>query len=140
MARRLIFRPSRLTVVLAVMAALFVALSVVAVMQGARFGPTPPTPSERALDQLQREIGPGAELRYVEAGAGGAVCGYAGLKGQSGTRLFVSRPRRILFGDDPLRAEFEAALASACPGFARRGPGGPSAGSVSGQGASVPAS
>lgn len=138
MARRLIFRPSRLTVVLAIMAALFVALSVVAVIQGARFGPPPPTPSERALEQLQREIGPGAELRYVEAGADRSVCGYAGLKGRSETRVFVSRPRRILFGDDPLRVEFEAALAAACPGFARRAPA--PTGSVSGQGTPASAS
>lgn len=93
------------------------ALSLVALNQGARFGPKQATPAERALSQVKAQMGPGAEVRYLEAGKRRAVCGYAGIAGQRPAVAFVSRPNRILMGDDPLGAEFAEMKAQFCPGF-----------------------
>lgn len=93
------------------------ALSLVAVNQGARFGPKQPTPSERALAQVKAQMGPDAEVRYLEIGKRRAVCGYAGIMGQRQAVAFVSRPNRILMGDDPLSREFNALKQQFCPGF-----------------------
>ncbi len=93
------------------------ALSLVAVSQGARFGPKQATAAERALTQVKAQMGPGAEVRYLENGKRRAVCGYAGIAGQKQAVAFVSRPNRILMGDDPLGAEFAEMKAQFCPGF-----------------------
>ncbi|WP_292085662.1 MULTISPECIES: hypothetical protein [unclassified Brevundimonas] len=93
------------------------ALSLFAVGQGARFGPTQATPAERALTQVRTQMGPTAEVRYLENGKRRAVCGYAGIAGQRQAVAFVSRPNRILMGDEPLGAEFADMKAEFCPGF-----------------------
>ncbi|HEY1073853.1 hypothetical protein [Brevundimonas sp.] len=93
------------------------ALSLVAVSQGARFGSKQATPAERALTQVRAQMGPDAEVRYLENGKRRAVCGYAGIAGQRQAVAFVSRPNRILMGDDPLGAEFADMKAQFCPGF-----------------------
>ena len=93
------------------------ALSLVALNQGARFGPKQATAAERALAQVKAQMGPTAEVRYLETGKRRAVCGYAGIAGQKAAVAFVSRPNRILMGDDPLGAEFADMKAEFCPGF-----------------------
>ena len=62
-------------------------------------------------------MGPQAEVRYLENGKRRAVCGYAGISGEKRAVAFVSRPNRILMGDDPLGAEFADMKAEFCPGF-----------------------
>jgi len=63
------------------------------------------------------------EVRYVEAGAEPAVCGYAAPRGRGGAAhqpvAFISRIGRILFADDPLPAEFRDLRDQFCPAFAR---------------------
>ena len=93
------------------------ALSLVALNQGARFGPKQATAAERALTQVKAQMGPTAEVRYLETGKRRAVCGYAGIAGQKQAVAFVSRPNRILMGDDPLGVEFADMKAEFCPGF-----------------------
>ncbi len=103
--------------VLGVAVLLLGALSLVALNQGARFGPKQATSAERALAQVKAQMGPTAEVRYLENGKRRAVCGYAGMAGQKAAVAFVSRPNRILMGDDPLGAEFAEMKARFCPGF-----------------------
>ncbi|MET4682381.1 hypothetical protein [Brevundimonas faecalis] len=91
--------------------------SLFAATQGARFGPRQATAGERALAQVKAQMGPRGELRYVEAGRGRAVCGYAGVRGEKGATAFVSRPNRILMSHDPLSGEFVELKARYCPGF-----------------------
>ena len=122
MASRLRFRPSRFTALLAVLVLVLGAISLYALSQGARFGPNQPTASERALTQLRDQLGPTAELRNVEPGAGRALCGYGGLHGDPRAVAFVSRPSRILLSDDPLGAEFRELRDRFCPGFNRASP------------------
>ena len=78
-------------------------------------------PLERAGRQLREQRGGGFEIRYTEPGAGRALCGYAGRRGQALAGLsdltFISRPNRILLSDDPLRNEFRLELERVCPGF-----------------------
>lgn len=107
----------QMIVVLGAAVLLLGALSLVAVSQGARFGPKQPTSAERALAQVKAQMGPNAEVRYLENGKRRAVCGYAGIAGQKPAVAFVSRPNRILMGDDPLGAEFAEMKAQFCPGF-----------------------
>ena len=107
----------QMIVVLGAAVLLLGALSLVAVSQGARFGPKQATPAERALTQVKAQMGPDAEVRYLEAGKRRAVCGYAGIAGDKRAVAFVSRPNRILMGDDPLGAEFAEMKAQFCPGF-----------------------
>ena len=121
MARRII-TIQRLIAALGVAVLLLGALSLYAVSQGAQFGPDQPTASERALAQLREQLGPTAELRYVEPGAGRALCGYGGLHGSNRAVAFVSRPARILLSDDPLGAEFHELRDRFCPGFNRAPP------------------
>ena len=104
-------------VVLGAAVLLLGALSLVALNQGARFGPKQASPAERALSQVKAQMGPAAEVRYLEAGKRRAVCGYAGIAGQKQAVAFVSRPNRILMGDEPLGAEFADMKAEFCPGF-----------------------
>ena len=103
--------------VLGVAVLLLGALSLVALNQGARFGPKQASPAERALTQVKAQMGPSAEVRYLEAGKRRAVCGYAGIAGEKRAVAFVSRPNRILMGDDPLGAEFAEMKTQFCPGF-----------------------
>ncbi|MNE48952.1 hypothetical protein D3C77_265370 [compost metagenome] len=110
-------RKDRLIVGLGVAVVLLGGASLYALTQGARFGPAQATPAERALVQVHAQMGPQGEVRYVEAGRGRAACGYAGVKGRKEAVAFVSRPNRILMGDDPLSAEFAALKSRYCPGF-----------------------
>ena len=103
--------------VLGVAVLLLGALSLVALNQGARFGPKQASPAERALTQVKAQMGPAAEVRYLEAGKRRAVCGYAGIAGEKRAVAFVSRSNRILMGDDPLGAEFAEMKTQFCPGF-----------------------
>lgn len=107
----------QMIVVLGAAVLLLGALSLVAISQGARFGPKQATPAERALTQVRAQMGPTAEVRYLETGKRRAVCGYAGIAGDKRAVAFVSRPNRILMGDDPLGAEFAEMKAQFCPGF-----------------------
>ena len=116
MARRGIGTDQKIAV-LGVAVLLLGALSLVALNQGARFGPKQATPAERALTQVRAQMGPTAEVRYLENGKRRAVCGYAGVSGERRAVAFVSRPDRILMGDDPLGAEFADMKAEFCPGF-----------------------
>ena len=116
MARRGI-GTDQMIAVLGAVVLLLGALSLVAISQGARFGPKQTTPAERALTQVRAQMGPDAEVRYLENGKRRAVCGYAGIVGQKPAVAFVSRPNRILMGDDPLGAEFADLKAQFCPGF-----------------------
>lgn len=81
--------------------------------QGAAPWETPP--HRRALQQVRERFGPAGEVRLIERGRGPVVCGYAGRRGETSTVAFVSRPNRILFADDPLRAEFRAMVEADCP-------------------------
>lgn len=110
-------RTDRAIILLGAAVLLPAGISVFALSQGARFGPKQATPAERALMQVKAQMGPGAEVRYLENGKRRAVCGYAGFAGERRAVAFVSRPNRILMGDDPLGAEFAEMKAQFCPGF-----------------------
>lgn len=81
------------------------------------------TPFERAERQVQEQRGSDWEVRYIEAGTGPAVCGYAaprpGNAAADAPVAFVSRIGRILFADDPLPTEFRDLTEQFCPAFAR---------------------
>ena len=81
------------------------------------------TPFARAERQVREQRGPDWEVRYVEAGAEPAVCGYAAPRNRGGAThepvAFISRIGRILFADDPLPTEFRDLTEQFCPAFAR---------------------
>lgn len=80
------------------------------------------TPFERAARQVREQLGPGWEIRYIEAGADPAVCGYAALRSRGEVDqpvAFVSRIGRILFEDEPLPTEFRDLRERFCPALAR---------------------
>ena len=81
------------------------------------------TPFERAERQVREQRGADWEVRYVEAGTGPAVCGYAAPRIRSGVTqepvAFVSRIGRILFADEPLPTEVRDLREQFCPAFAR---------------------
>lgn len=81
------------------------------------------TPFERAARQVREQRGPGWEIRYIEAGAEPAVCGYAAPRRQGATThepvAFVSRIGRILFADEPLPTEFRDLRDEFCPALVR---------------------
>jgi hypothetical protein len=81
------------------------------------------TPFQRAERQVREQRGPDWEVRYVEAGAEPAVCGYAAPRNRAGVThepvAFISRIGRILFADDPLPTEFRDLRQQFCPAFAR---------------------
>ena len=81
------------------------------------------TPFERAERQVREQRGSDWEVRYVEAGAEPALCGYAAPRNGAGAThepvAFVSRIGRILFADDPLPTEFRDLTQQFCPAFAR---------------------
>ncbi|MFN4068370.1 MAG: hypothetical protein ACK4IW_03025 [Brevundimonas aurantiaca] len=104
-------------------AALFVAAALTAAGAGlwmmthrSRIAP-PETPSHRVVRQIGEQLGPGAELRYAEAGEKRAVCGYVGRSRGGAAVGFISVPNRILFSDDPLPTEFREMRERYCPGF-----------------------
>ncbi|MBX9576149.1 MAG: hypothetical protein K2X07_10970 [Caulobacteraceae bacterium] len=74
-------------------------------------------PQRRALQQVRERLGPTGQVRLLERGRGPVVCGYAGRRGEEGSVVFVSRPNRILFADDPLVGEFRAMVDVDCPGL-----------------------
>lgn len=80
-------------------------------------------PFERAERQVREQRGPDWEVRYVEAGTGPAVCGYAAPRNRGGAThepvAFISRIGRILFADEPLPTEFRDLREQFCPAFAR---------------------
>lgn len=77
------------------------------------------TPFERAARQVREQRGPGWEIRYIEAGADPAVCGYAAPRDTGNAAdqpvAFVSRIGRILFADEPLPTEFRDLRDRFCP-------------------------
>lgn len=81
------------------------------------------TPFERAARQVMEQRGPGWEIRYIEAGADPAVCGYAAPRRRAGAPdqpvAFVSRIGRILFADEPLPTEFRDLRDRFCPALAQ---------------------
>lgn len=81
------------------------------------------TPFERAARQVREQRGPRWEVRYIEAGAEPAVCGYAAPRRRAGTPdqpvAFVSRIGRILFADEPLPTEFRDLRDRFCPALVR---------------------
>lgn len=77
-------------------------------------------PERRALEQVRERLGPRAEVRLVERGRGAVACGYAGLRGEAEAVVFVSRPNRIVFGDDPRVEELRAMLRADCPNLPAR--------------------
>lgn len=90
--------------------------------------PAQPTANERAVRQVREQRGRGYDVRYAEPGEGRALCGYAGPRSTTGGEgsggqdavAFVSRPNRILFGDDPLPVEFREMQRRFCPTFLAR--------------------
>lgn len=84
-------------------------------------------PQERPFDRAERQVheqrGADWEVRYIEAGTGPAVCGYAAPRNRGGAThqpvAFVSRIGRILFADEPLPTEFRDLREQFCPAFAR---------------------
>lgn len=86
-----------------------------AVLSDRAAAPWDAPPERRALEQVRERLGPRAEVRLVERGRGTVACGYAGLRGEADAVVFVSRPNRIVFGDDPRVEEFRAMLRADCP-------------------------
>ena len=86
----------------------------------------PEEASVRVERQLHTQLGPGAELRYAEAGQRRGMCGYVGRGPGQPPVGFVSIPNRILFSDDPLPTEFREMRQRYCPGF-MQGPPQPAA-------------
>ena len=84
------------------------------------------TPFERAARQVREQRGPGWEIRYIEAGADPAVCGYAAPRPRGGVAqppvAFISRIGRILFEDEPLPTEFRDLRDRFCPALVRDPP------------------
>lgn len=110
----------RLIAILGVIVLVLGAVAVWRVAHDGGLGRKPESADERALRQVRTELGAGAEVRYIEPGIGPVSCGYA-ARGPGRTAVaFVSRPQRILFGDDPLPREFAETRDRYCPGFARR--------------------
>ena len=118
MARRVI-RVERLIVVLGAAVLALGAVILWLVMRDG-FGPSGPTPRERAEAQLRDHAGRDAAVVYEEAGRRSALCGYVRTGGRD--TAFISRPNRVLLQTDPLRAEFDEMLRDLCPGFLTRPP------------------
>lgn len=115
MQRRI--RPDRL---IAVLGAAVVVLGLMVLWRVTGGGqPRPEAAGARAERQIHAERGAAWEVRFLQDGQGRVVCGYAGPPG-GGAVAFVSRPQRILFGDDPLPAEFAETRDRFCPDFPKR--------------------
>lgn len=115
MARRLSVQ--RLIGVLGVAVLGLGALSLWAISQGMRPGFTQEPASERVLRQAHEQLGPNAEIRLIEQGAGRVVCGYLAADPHAAPVGFVSRPNRLLLSNDPLKDEFEQMVTQDCPEF-----------------------
>lgn len=87
------------------------------VASGDAVGPIGEAGSTRVLRQAREQLGPRAEVRLLEAGAGRTLCGYVGVRGEREAQGFVSRPNRMLLAGDPLKDEFDAMVRSDCPSF-----------------------
>lgn len=106
---------------IAALGLLVLALGAVVIWRLAQDGAErPESLDDRALRQIRTELGRAAELRYIEPGLGPVACGYAARARGAPAVAFVSRPQRILFGDDPLPHEFAETRDRYCPGFARQ--------------------
>lgn len=81
--------------------------------------PPPEADSARAERQVRVERGEDWEVRFIQAGRGRVWCGYAGAPGGAPV-AFVSRPQRILFGDDALPIEFAETRDRYCPDLPKR--------------------
>jgi len=116
MARRTI-RVERLIAVLGVAVILLGALLVWLVSRNA-FGPSEPTPEQRAQAQVHRLVGRQARVTYTETGRRRAVCGY--IRNGDDVVAFISRPNRLMLETDPLKVEFDQLQGDLCPGFLKR--------------------
>lgn len=84
-------------------------------------------PAHRMAErQIREQRGNDWEVRYIEAGSGPVLCGYAALRYRPGPPdqpvAFISRVGRVLFADDPLPAEFRDLRQRYCPGFIQAPP------------------
>lgn len=114
-------RRNRFDRLIAGLGLLVLALGVLIVWRLAQDGAEQPEgQDERALRQIRTELGRRAELRYIEPGLGPVACGYAARERGGEAVAFVSRPQRILFGDDPLPREFAETRDRYCPGFSQQ--------------------
>lgn len=129
MARRL--NVQRLLLVFGVLVIALGALCLWVASRGGGLGFEQPNAHERAVRQVREQMGPTGEVRYAEVGTGRALCGYAGLRGQTRAVSFVSRPNRILFSDDPLPEEFKKMQQQVCPSFLAAPPGANSGAAIS---------
>lgn len=81
---------------------------------------------QMAERQIREQRGDDWEVRYIEAGSGPVLCGYAAVRARRGVPdqpvAFISRIGRVLFADDPLPAEFRALRQRYCPGFIQAPP------------------
>jgi len=116
MAKRTI-RVERLIVVLGGAVILLGVLLLWLVSRNA-FGPSEPTPEQRAQAQVHRLVGRQARVTYTETGRRRAVCGY--IRNGSEVVAFVSRPNRLMLETDPLKTEFDQLQGDLCPGFLKR--------------------
>jgi len=114
--RRMVFRPRPLTLGLAALLLLILGATAWTWTHRTRLPQTEPAP-DRLARQVREQAGPGAELRYTEAGQRRAMCGYIGRTRGGPAVGFVSIPNRILFSDDPLPKEFAQLRERYCPGF-----------------------
>lgn len=116
MAKRTI-RVERLIAVLGVAVILLGALLVWLVSRNA-FGPSEPTPEQRAQTQVHALVGRQARVTYTETGRRRAVCGY--IRNGEDVVAFISRPNRLMLETDPLKVEFDQLQGDLCPGFLKR--------------------
>jgi hypothetical protein len=116
MAKRTI-RVERLIAVLGVAVILLGALLVWLVSRNA-FGPSEPTPEQRAQTQVHALVGRQARVTYTETGRRRAVCGY--IRNGKDVVAFISRPNRLMLETDPLKVEFDQLQGDLCPGFLKR--------------------
>ena len=82
------------------------------------FGPSEPTPEQRAQAQVHRLVGRHARVTYTETGRRRAICGY--IRNGDDVVAFVSRPNRLMLETDPLKQEFDQLQGDLCPGFLKR--------------------
>jgi hypothetical protein len=121
MARRAI-RTDRLIAVLGVAVLVLGAVGAFFVLRDGALVPEP-SPSDRALRQIEEKFGPLAEVNLMVSGTSPMiVCGYVGLPihGEDGRVsrspvIFISRPKQLFLGDDPRQAEFRDTLRLLCP-------------------------
>ncbi|MDO1559572.1 hypothetical protein Q0812_09050 [Brevundimonas sp. 2R-24] len=74
---------------------------------------------DRLSHQIEERLGPRAEVRLLERGQGGVLCGYVAHRGARDDQAFISQPNRLLLERDPLPQEFERLRRAYCPGLIR---------------------